>query len=254
MQKQRMGGCWLGWGGLLLLLLLLLLLGPCISIPSTHSAKPAPLLWDRPLASRRSRMLNMASCHLVSSLPPPFFLQPLYKHKSPSLLLSRPRLLRRLERRLDGNDERKASGHLWRKMTTKGMRCFFFKWLHLAKGHGRGGGERLIWKWKHGVPALSYIIPTWIFCLCAGSEFLKRRHLSAGGVAHDHTDQWVGGGVLIGRVFAEWRCPWGGRQVKRTKTALHLCRGQHLRVKARFSFWELHPLLPLASPPPFSLL
>ena len=114
MQKRRSG-----WGGFLLLLLLLLpLLWPRISIPSAHSAKPAPLLWDHPLASRRSRMLNMASCHLVSSLPPPFFLQPLYKHKSLSLLLSRPRLLWRLERSLDGKDEG--------KMTTIRMRCFSF--------------------------------------------------------------------------------------------------------------------------------
>lgn len=51
------------------------LMWPCISIPSAHSAKPPPLLWDHPLASRCSWMLNMPSCHLVSPLPgscPPF--------------------------------------------------------------------------------------------------------------------------------------------------------------------------------------
>lgn len=68
------------------------------------------------------------------------------------------------------------------EMTTSGTHCFcvvkhwdlaVFKRLHLAKGH-----RRLIWKWKHSLPTLSYIIPMRIFYLCAAAVPYTRQETS----------------------------------------------------------------------------
>lgn len=94
--------------------------------------------------------------------------------------------------------------------------CLVLRWslavvkrLRLAKGHKR----RLIRKWKQGSPALSYIIPMWIFYLCAAIHFKAAQGESFPywrcGTSSPHKRVFS----LIERAFFVWRCPWGGCQV-----------------------------------------